>query len=517
MQNLNHEEERMKRAVNLVGLMVVFLPLNGFSATLYTEDFNVATGSYVPANPQSEYFHNWYVSEANTWWWPTTCVHTNYSSGTQWINRNLQHDILAANEYIQNPSVSAEMSNTWGGTSDALKFFFALLDARGNGYVGETTRSSRLAIYRVDNGVTGTWTLLGSNATGIAGNGRTVTLAVNNGTITLTNSLGGSLSVSNETTYTDFTRLAFSGYFTAGEVVLLDNVNVEGTVVALSFYEDFNGGVNNFVPTNLDWDFRWWFVSDANSWWWASTCVHTNYLSGTQWINRNLRDDVLAVDETFKNPSVCADMSMTWGSDGTDTLKYYVALLDENGNGYIGETTRGSGLAIYRVDNGVTGSWTLLGNNTSATAGNSRTVILSVKNGTITLTNSLGGSLCVSSEGIYTDFTQLAFSGYFTAGEVILVDNVNMKGTITASCYTEKFNTAKGAYVPTTAQSDFNYWSVSDANSWWWASTCVHTNYSSGIKWINRNLRDNVTAADESIENPSVSAVHQKNSVLLII
>jgi hypothetical protein len=215
----------------LVCLLLVFPVVGGFSATIYTEDFNVATGSSVPTTLNETWFHNWTVSEADTWWWPTGVVHTTYGSGTKWINRNLRDGVIASNEAVENPTVSADMWMTWGGNADGLKLYVALLGADGNGYIGETTRDSRLAIYRVDNGVMGTWTELAGNAAGVGGNSRTMTFSVNNGALTLVNNLGGSVSVSGETTYTGFSQIAFSGYFTAGECVLLDNVNVAGTVV----------------------------------------------------------------------------------------------------------------------------------------------------------------------------------------------------------------------------------------------------------------------------------------------
>jgi hypothetical protein len=365
-------------------------------------------------------------------------VHTVYGSGTQWINRNLQDGVIALNETVENPTVNADMSMTWGGNHDGLKFYVALLDANGNGYIGENGRGSRLAIYRVDNGVMGQWTELAGSTDGVEGNGRRMTLSVNNGTITLANSLGCSLSVAGETNYTCFVRIAFSGYFTASECVVMDNVQVDGTVVDGPICaEGFGILAGAYVPTspNATW-FHNWFVSDENTWWWPGTSgvVHTVYNSGTHWINRNLRDDILGSEKAINNPMVCADMSMTWGG-ATDGLKFYVTLLDADGNGYIGETTRDTRLAIYRVDNGLTGTWTELASSSEGVAGNGRRVTLLVNDGTLTLTNSLGGTLSAS-DTTYTKFTQMAFSGYFTASECVIVDNVKIYGTLVGDYYT---------------------------------------------------------------------------------
>lgn len=184
---------------------------------------------YTDANVQAFGGVAWGGSPYGRW------MYFNNSSTTGNAYKNFLLDgTLAVGESFTNPTVSAWMQNVSGGDSDPyLKSRIQVLDAAGNGYMGLIGRAGNMELYSVTAGVT---SLLAQNDPAPDGNGKTLTLSVIDGVVTLGMYYPADPSTvysisANSTTYNKFTTIAFGAEYFWGEAFGLDNISLSSTIV----------------------------------------------------------------------------------------------------------------------------------------------------------------------------------------------------------------------------------------------------------------------------------------------
>ncbi len=222
----------MNRLLGTLVLSAGLMTATARATVIISDSFGSGTGGLFPSTAQAG-FDYWYAPDTTrTWNWSTTgqLARTNFTSGTSWLLRNVATGNQAPAQ-ITNPSLAAEVSMQYGGNTDSkLKYYFGLFNSTGNGYIAEVVRNGTMNLYRVDNGYTGTWTLLGGNTSNTAGNQQTITFSITSGTLLVQSSLGGSLTAT-DNTYTSFSLIGFASAFPAGEQVRVYSADLSGTVV----------------------------------------------------------------------------------------------------------------------------------------------------------------------------------------------------------------------------------------------------------------------------------------------
>ncbi|AHF90986.1 hypothetical protein OPIT5_12970 [Opitutaceae bacterium TAV5] len=228
---------------------------------LFRENFGGDTpkGTLFPAEPTPGTCNGWYAplntddsvngSRPHAWTWGLAKekldMAVTFQSRAQpeeqrWLFRKLTTGgPLAEGRAVTNPKLTALFNMAWGGNSSAYHYNLALLDDSGNGYVAQISRAGTATLYRLDNGLTGGWTILGTRESEHQFNTNLIWLSISNGKVTVASKLitmknipGPELAEA-DTTYTRFTTIGVAGIGYQDAIdVRVRNVTLEGQVVS---------------------------------------------------------------------------------------------------------------------------------------------------------------------------------------------------------------------------------------------------------------------------------------------
>ncbi|WP_043585014.1 hypothetical protein [Geminisphaera colitermitum] len=228
---------------------------------LFRENFggDTAKGTLIPTEPTPDTCNGWYApantddsvngSRPHVWTWGHAKEKLNmavtFQSRAQpeeqrWLFRKLTTGgPLAQGRAVTNPKLTALFNMAWGGNTSGNCYNLALLDDSGKGYVAQISRSGTATLYRLDNGLTGGWTILGTKDSEQQFNTNLISLSVSNGKVTVASKLitmknaPGPELTETDTTYTRFTTIGFAGIgFQDAIDTRIRDVTLEGQVVS---------------------------------------------------------------------------------------------------------------------------------------------------------------------------------------------------------------------------------------------------------------------------------------------
>jgi hypothetical protein len=416
-----------------------------------------------------------------------------YTDGV-WRNFRTSSD-LASEQYLIHPVLSAVMDRSNGTSTSAdnstTVFYSWILDGNNNGYVGWNNVSGEMRIYRVQNLTT--LTLLATktdvanpSSTLIA---RALQLSVAaDGTISLAMKYSSTptstytyILTATDTTYSKFVKIGFSSEYgntvvSAGRQFNLDDVTLTADVYTppvydINYSQAFNGLQSSVdqvktLPTFASSAYDYWYTNMTTSsyylydkWWRGSDATgdgdyrlfqSSTTSSYTDGVWRSFRtSSTLASDEYLVTPILSAIVERGYGlateADSATTI-FYIWLLDENNNGYVGWNNVAGEMRIYRVKNLTT--LTLLGTKTDVTLPTSniiRALQLSVSDdGTVSLAMKYTSTLPSAyayilsvSDSTYSQFIKIGFSSaydnsVYSTGRQFNLDDVTLKANVYA-------------------------------------------------------------------------------------
>ncbi|MDR1280608.1 MAG: hypothetical protein LBK99_07270 [Opitutaceae bacterium] len=156
-----------------------------------------------------------------------------------------------------------------------------------------------------------------------------------------------------------------------------------------------------------------------------------------RWLLRKLTTGgPLAEGRSIANPKLTALFNMVWGGSTPD-YHYNLALLDDTGNGYVAQLSRAGAIILYRLDNGLTGGWTILGTKTTEHKFNTILISLHVADGKVTVSSKLvtmkniPGPELVEADAAYTRFTTIGVAGLGLRDAIdIRIRDVTLEGQV---------------------------------------------------------------------------------------
>jgi hypothetical protein len=143
---------------------------------------------------------------------------------------------------------------------------------------------------------------------------------------------------------------------------------------------------------------------------------------------RDLRQSgELGPGQFLSRPYLKFTPTMIWGTDTNSKLGYAVQVLDDEGNGYMGELRRNGEILLYRLDAGVP---TLLRHETDGVEGRGRSIVFVVEDGTVSLSETSGHGRVSVDDDTYSAFTRVGFGGRVWE-EVLVLDGIEVYGRVT--------------------------------------------------------------------------------------
>ncbi len=227
---------------------------------IFRENFGGDTpkGTIIPADPTPGTCNGWYSpgnmddsvngSRPHAWTWglPKDKINmiVTFQSRAEpeqqrWLFRKLSTGgPLSEDHAVTNPKLTALFNMGWGGNHPGYHYNLALLNDSGNGYVAQISRTGTVTLYRLDNGINGGWTILGTKETEHKFNTNLIWLSVSGGKISVASKLitmenaPGPEFTEADIVYTKFTTIGVAGLGLNDAIdVRVRDVTLEGQVV----------------------------------------------------------------------------------------------------------------------------------------------------------------------------------------------------------------------------------------------------------------------------------------------
>ena len=214
------------------------------------------------------------------------------------------------------------------------------------------------------------------------------------------------------------------------------------------YHTKFSSPQRGFVSVGeLKRDFQGWVATNNDTadskrrkaWYWVGGTypdgnyvvgyLHTDAKDELVWLLRDLNyGKGIEGRSSVRNPMLSVHMEMDVRKSNSDRgqVYFHVALLNNEGNGYIGEVNAIGFATLYRVNHGVTGEWTQLAEFSADREDTRQKLELKVKDGVVTFSNHAGVSVMAKDSG-YGEFSTVGVSGITPGQEVLLLREVSLK------------------------------------------------------------------------------------------